>query len=209
MTKITIIDYGMGNVQSVRNAFEFLGCQVTITNEPSQVLKADALILPGVGAFGEAMKNLHHCKLLEPIQRMALEEKKPLLGICLGMQLLADSSVERGEYAGLSLIPGQVKPIPTSNHLRLPHIGWNNISLPQKTSLFNQVSDGDSFYFVHSYYFSCDASYISSETDYGGYLAASVQHENVFGVQFHPERSHHKGLGILRNFVNIVDSSHR
>lgn len=208
-TRIDIIDYGMGNLQSVRNALERLGCEVRISNDPAALAEADALILPGVGAFGEAMYNLEQRKLIEPLRRAVLEEGKPLLGICLGMQLLADSSEERGNFQGLSLIPGQVREIPVSEGLRLPHIGWNGVSIHKRDPLFREIHEGGAFYFVHSYRFECDPAYIAGVTDYGTDITAAVQKDRIFGVQFHPERSQHKGLRLLRNFVDFSETTVR
>jgi glutamine amidotransferase len=205
--KIEIIDYGMGNLQSVRNALELLGCEVRVSGNPAALSSADALILPGVGAFGEAMNNLQQRKLVEPLRYAVLSEGKPLLGICLGMQLLADSSVERGSYSGLGLIPGQVREIPVSHGFRLPHIGWNDVSVSVRDPLFRDLPDKSDFYFVHSYRFECDPAHIVGVTEYGTNITAAVQRERIFGVQFHPERSQLKGLRLLRNFVDFVNST--
>lgn len=205
-TRIGIIDYGMGNLQSVRNALERLGCEVLISSSPEILAGADALILPGVGAFGEAMNNLEQRNLVGYLRRAVLEEGKPLLGICLGMQLLADSSEERGNFQGLSLIPGKVREIPVTGGLRLPHIGWNGVSIRKRDPLFREVHEGGAFYFVHSYRFECDPSYIAGVTDYGTDITAAVQKDRIFGVQFHPERSQHKGLRLLRNFVDFSET---
>lgn len=206
-TRIDIIDYGMGNLQSVRNALEHIGCEVRISSDPAALADTDALILPGVGAFGEAMNNLQQRKLVEPLRRAVLDEGKPLLGICLGMQLLADTSDERGNYQGLSLIPGQIRKIPVSGGLLLPHVGWNSVSIRKRDPLFCDISEGGDFYFVHSYRFECSPAYIAAITDYGTDIVAAVQHERIFGVQFHPERSQHKGLRLLRNFVDFAEST--
>lgn len=202
---INIIDYGMGNLQSVRNALERVGCEVLVSSNPAALSDADALILPGVGAFGEAMSNLHKRKLVEPLRGAVLDDGKPLLGICLGMQLLADCSYERGNHQGLSLIPGQVRVIPESIGLRLPHIGWNDLSLGIPDPLFLDLPEKSAFYFVHSFRFECDPAYISATTDYGVDITAAVQWEHIFGVQFHPERSQRKGLRLLRNFIDFVE----
>lgn len=207
LTKIAIIDYGMGNLQSVRNALERVGCEVQISSELAALRSADALVLPGVGAFGEAMINLRQRKLVEPVRALVLDEGKPLLGICLGMQLLADSSEERGIYRGLSLIPGHVKEIPVSGRLRLPHIGWNGVSVRKRDPLFGDIEEQGAFYFVHSYCFECAPEHIAGVTDYGTDVTAAVQKERIFGVQFHPERSQRKGLRLLRNFVDFVGST--
>ncbi len=206
-TRIDIIDYGMGNVQSVRNALERLGCKVHVSGDFSTLSAADALVLPGVGAFGEAMTNLRDRQLVEPLRHAVLAEGKPLLGICLGMQLLADRSTERGNYSGLGLIPGQVREIPVLPGYRLPHIGWNDVSVRMRDPLFRELPEKSAFYFVHSYRFECDSQFISGLTDYGFDITASVQRERIFGVQFHPERSQRKGLRLLRNFVDFVEST--
>lgn len=206
-TRIDIIDYGMGNVQSVRNALERLGCKVRVSGDPTALSAADALVLPGVGAFGEAMNNLLDRQLVEPLRRAVLVEGKPLLGICLGMQLLADRSTERGNHSGLGLIPGQVREIPVSPGYRLPHIGWNDVSVRKSDPLFRDLPEKSAFYFVHSYRFECDSEYISGITDYGADITAAIQRDRIFGVQFHPERSQRKGLRLLRNFVDFVEST--
>lgn len=203
--KIVIVDYGMGNIRSVRNALERMGASVSESHREEDLLTADGLILPGVGAFGEAMANLNARGLVQPLLRAVKSEGKPLLGICLGMQLLADSSEERGQSKGLSLIPGEVRRIPVPPGLRLPHIGWNSLSIKKKEPLFNNASEGDAVYFVHSFHYVCDAADVSATTDYGGELVAAVQRGNVFGMQFHPERSQSKGLILLGNFVDHVD----
>jgi imidazole glycerol-phosphate synthase subunit HisH len=208
-TRIDIIDYGMGNLQSVRNALERVGCEVRVSSDAAGMSGADALILPGVGAFGEAMSNLQQRKLIEPLRRSVLDEGKPILGICLGMQLLADSSEERGDYRGLSLIPGKIREIPVSSELRLPHIGWNGVSVRKSDPLFRSIPDGGDFYFVHSYRFECDSAYVAGVTDYGTETIAAVQKDCIFGVQFHPERSQQKGLRLLRNFVDFAESTLR
>lgn len=205
--RIDIIDYGMGNLQSVRNALERLGCEVGISSDPRAMSDADALLLPGVGAFGEAMNNLQQRKLVAPLRSAVLNEGKPMLGICLGMQLLADSSDERGSFRGLSLIPGVVREIPVTEELRLPHIGWNDVSVRKPDPLFRGIPDGGAFYFVHSYRFECDAEYTAGVTDYGTDITAAVQKDRIFGVQFHPERSQRKGLHLLKNFVDFVEST--
>lgn len=204
MTKIAIVDYGMGNIRSVHNAFERLGCTVTSTSSADEIAGADALILPGVGAFGEAVAQLEARRLVKPILRAVHEQGKPLLGVCLGMQLLADSSEEHGRHRGLGLVPGAVRRLEPPGGLRVPHVGWNSISVRQRDPLFSAAHDGDAFYFVHSYHYTCDDGYVAATTDYGGPIVAAVQRGHVFGVQFHPERSQSKGLALLGNFVAHV-----
>ena len=202
---IVIVDYGMGNMRSVRNALERMGASVSDSHREEDLLAADALILPGVGAFGEAMANLKVRGLVQPLLRAVKSEGKPLLGICLGMQLLADSSEERGDSKGLSLSSGEVRRIQVPAELRLPHIGWNSLSIKKKEPLFTSASEGDSVYFVHSYHYVCDVADVAATTDYGGEVVAAVQRGNVFGMQFHPERSQSKGLALLGNFVDHVN----
>lgn len=201
---LVIVDYGMGNIRSVQNAFMRLGCTVTLSQSANDFQAADAIILPGVGAFAEAITNLRKLELLTPLRDAALKYKKPFLGICLGMQLLADSSAERGENEGLSLIPGRVEKIPAPDGLRLPHVGWNSVHITKPAPLFQTAREGESYYFVHSYHFTTTAEYIAATTDYGTEVVAAVQRENVFGVQFHPERSQASGLRLLGNFVQHV-----
>jgi len=202
---IVIVDYGMGNIRSVHNALVRMGGHVSTSHRAEELLAADALVLPGVGAFGEAVANLKARELIEPILHAVKDQGKPLLGICLGMQLLADGSEERGSSRGLSLIPGEVKRIPVPPGLRLPHIGWNSLTFRRKEPLFADAIEGDAYYFVHSYHFVCDAADVAATTDYGGNVVAAVQRGNVFGVQFHPERSQSKGLALLGNFVDHVN----
>ena len=206
---IKIVDYGMGNIQSVKNAFELLNNKVEIINDPSEIKDADGIILPGVGAFGNAIKNLQELKFIEPIKENVINQNVPLLGICLGMQLLADKSEERGIYDGLSLIPGNICKIPSIDGYRLPHIGWNEVSIKLKDPLFENINDKRSFYFVHSYRFECDEQFVVATTNYGQNINAVVQKGNVFGVQFHPEKSQRKGLHLINNFVNYIKKQKR
>lgn len=201
---VLVIDYGMGNITSVCNALALMDCNIIVSSDPADVLRADGIILPGVGAFEEAVKNLRQLKLFDAIKDSVLNDKKPLFGICLGMQLLADSSEERGFNEGLGIIPGKVKIIPTKSNLPLPHVGWNDITIRIKEPLYNEINDGDCFYFVHSYYFDCNEKYISSTVDYGMPITASVQYKNIYGAQFHPEKSQSKGKAMLRNFINSL-----
>ncbi len=207
MININIIDYGMGNIQSVKNAFELLDCNVRLIDDPKQIFLGDGLILPGVGAFGNAISNLKNRKIIEPLKEAVLDKKIPILGICLGMQLLADSSEERGDSYGLSFIPGKIKKIPELDGYRLPHVGWNEVKIKKSAPLYKNINDHSSFYFVHSFRFECDQKYISSITDYGQEITASVQKDHIFGVQFHPERSQKKGFYLINNFINYVKNS--
>jgi glutamine amidotransferase len=204
--KISIIDYGMGNLQSVRNALTQIGYHSEISSDPDSFLESDALILPGVGAFGEAMSNLNKLQITEPLKSAVMKGHKPILGICLGMQLLAETSEEQGEHQGLSLIPGVVRKIPALPPIRLPHIGWNELSVQKKNPLFSDIQEESAFYFVHSFQFICESKYIAATTEYGSIITAAVQSNNIFGTQFHPERSQSKGLQVLRNFVEYANS---
>ena len=204
MTRIAIVDYGMGNIRSVHNAFERLGCTVATTSSAADIAAADALVLPGVGAFGEAVAQLDARRLVVPILRAVHDQGKPLLGVCLGMQLLADISEEHGRHRGLGLVPGEVRRLEPPDGLRVPHVGWNAISIRRAEPLFASAAEGDAFYFVHSYEFKCEDAYVAATTDYGAPVIAAVQHGEVFGVQFHPERSQSKGLALLGNFVTHV-----
>jgi imidazole glycerol-phosphate synthase subunit HisH len=204
--RIAIVDYGMGNIRSVHNAFERVGCNVTTTASADEISAADALVLPGVGAFGEAMKNLCKRELIAPLLRAVQVEGKPLLGICLGMQLLAESSEEGGSHEGLGLVPGRVRRLDVPKSLRVPHVGWNSVSAKPTSPLFAGTHDGNAFYFVHSYHFECDAPFIAATTDYGSDVVAAVERDRVFGVQFHPERSQTNGLALLSNFVSYAST---
>lgn len=206
---IVVIDYGMGNIRSVQNALIRCGAHVSVTQSGDDFAGADALVLPGVGAFGEAMNNLKKLNLVAPIQD-TVSSGTPFLGICLGMQLLADSSVERGEHEGLGLIPGHIAKIDVPKGLRLPHVGWNMTTVKQEQPLFAQARDGESYYFVHSYHYQCDEKYVAATTDYGKDVIAAVQREHIMGVQFHPERSQASGLRLLTNFIGYVaDCAHK
>jgi len=205
--RINIIDYGIGNIRSISNALELLNCEVHLTSDIELITDCDALILPGVGSFGEAMKNLNARKLVEPIINAVENCSIPILGICLGMQLLAESSEEGGNHNGLSLIPGVVKKIPLNKGLKLPHMGWNGIFVKHSQPLFHDITNDSDFYFVHSYRFECDDLYISSITNHGVDIVSSVQKGHIFGLQFHPERSQRKGILILQNFVKYLESN--
>ena len=207
LINIKIIDYGMGNIQSVKNAFELLNSKVEIISDPSNIKNADGIILPGVGNFSNAMKNLKERKLIEPLKEVVIDQKVPILGICLGMQLLADNSEEGGINEGLSCIAGKICKIPHVEGYRLPHVGWNDVAVKKKGPLFRNIIDKGSFYFVHSYSFECDDEFVVATTNYGQSINAAVRKENVFGVQFHPEKSQQKGLHLLANFVNYIKST--
>lgn len=194
---IAVIDYGAGNLKSVTKALSFLGLPNAIVGEPSELELADALILPGVGAFPKCMEALQRGGMDREIVRQA--EKKPLLGICLGMQMLLDSSTEMGQTAGLGLIPGRVEKIETP--YKLPHIGWNSLKIVNPNPLTAGLADGDCVYFVHSFCARVEqAEHLAMVTDYGPDVTAMVARGNVFGCQFHPEKSGDVGMTILKNF---------
>lgn len=202
---IAIIDYDMGNVGSIKNMLEHLSVDAIITGDHETILSADQIIIPGVGSFDQGMQNLIERGLDRIIKIFALELKKPVLGICLGMQLLGNSS-EEGKYPGLGLIDfinvrfKQTKEIP----LRIPHMGWNTVKLEKEDPLLKDIDHTYRFYFVHSYYAKCiHEENILMSTLYGHQFTSSVHHKNIYGVQFHPEKSHHFGMKILSNFSRI------
>jgi glutamine amidotransferase len=200
---VTIIDYGIGNIRSVQKALEFVGATVALTTCADDILTADKLLLPGVGAFGAAMDALRARGWVEPIQQAA-GNGTPLLGICLGMQLLLDESDEMGQHAGLGLINGRVTRFPPSLPLKVPHMGWNAIHHQSDHPLLHDVDSGDYAYFVHSYYcIPADPAYTLATVDYGMELTAVMGKDNIFGAQFHPEKSQKAGLQILKNFAGM------
>lgn len=202
---IAIIDYGMSNLRSVRHAFEYLGAEARIVDAPETLRNARALVLPGDGAFGPAMENLRARGWLEPICD-AIARGVPFLGICLGMQLLFDSSQENGEHRGLGILRGRVKKFPRAAG-KIPQIGWNQLRVSADSKFLAGVRDGTYAYFVHSYYCQADdAKVIAAKTEYGIEYAAAVEHGNVWGAQFHPEKSGAEGLRMLGNFLEMVKS---
>ena len=204
---IAIIDYGVGNLFSLKSSFAFINEEAVVTGDKKTIEKCDRIILPGVGDFADAAMKLEASGLGEVVREQA-EAGKPILGICLGMQLLFDKSYEYGEHRGLGLIKGSVKPIADAvdKDLKIPHIGWNSLIFPkdrEKSPLYKYTGEGDFVYFVHSFYAAdCDES-VTALTEYGAMLTASVQNKNVYGAQFHPEKSGNVGLGILKAFCEI------
>lgn len=199
---IAIIDYGVGNLFSLRSSFAAIGADAVATADPAVIQAADRIILPGVGAFGDAAQKLKDSGMAELVVREA-ERGKPILGICLGMQLLLEKSYEYGEHAGLGLIPGAVKPIAdvVPKDYKIPHIGWNALHLTDPACpIFKYTKNGDCVYFVHSFYANDCAPAVIATAEYGAPLTAAVAHKNVYGCQFHPEKSGAVGLNILRAF---------
>lgn len=205
---ITIIDYGAGNLKSVTNAFKAISYTPLITQDPDNVKKATAVILPGVGAFGDGISRLKELELLEAVQDAVIRHGIPYLGICLGLQFIADFSREMGEHRGLGWIKGAVEKInPSGNGFRIPHIGWNNIEIIWEDPLFTGLAEEPVFYFVHSYHFNIDEAdkeYITSKVYHGMSITASLQKDNIFAVQFHPEKSQQNGMTVLKNFVKML-----
>ncbi len=201
---IAIIDYGVGNLFSLYSSLKFIGAEANITSSPEEIKKADKIILPGVGAFGDAADKLHLSGLDKILQQEA-DSGKNIMGICLGMQLLFEKSYEYGEHDGLGLLPGKVVPMDGNipENLKIPHIGWNKLIFKQKNKLFKYINDGDCVYFVHSYYAADCDEYVIASAEYGHELTAAVAKNNIMGCQFHPEKSGEVGLNILRAFCDI------
>lgn len=201
---IAIIDYDAGNIKSVEKALEFLGEEVQITRDAQEILSADGVILPGVGAFGDAMRKLEDFGLVEVIRECARRDI-PFLGICLGLQLLFESSEESPGVQGLGLLPGRIVRIPDDGGLKVPHIGWNNLKYPHEGRLFRGLPEDVYVYFVHSYYLQArEEGIVKAVTEYGTQIHASVEKDNVFACQFHPEKSSGVGMKILSNFIQVV-----
>ena len=202
---VAIVDYGVGNLFSLKCSLDYIGAKAAVTSNESDLDAADAVILPGVGAFRDAAAKLRDSGLDTAVVRNA-QSGKPLLGICLGMQMLFDKSYEYGEYAGLGLIPGDIVPLAgyVPAELKIPQIGWNALRFTQNDSpLFRYNKDGDHVYFVHSYYAKCDGAYVIADTEYGATVTAAVVKGNVFGCQFHPEKSGQVGLNMLKAFCEM------
>jgi glutamine amidotransferase len=205
---IAIIDYGMGNLRSVQKGFEKVGCEAVVTADPKVVLEAERIVLPGVGAFRDCIRNLEAGGFVEPILRV-IREGRPFLGICLGLQLLFTESEEFGIHQGLGVIPGRVVRFPegmteTGEALKVPHMGWNQLSFKRRPAAFEGLSEGTNVYFVHSYYVKPDdEAVVATTTTYGIDFCSSIWKDNIVATQFHPEKSQEKGLSILKQFAGM------
>ena len=200
---IAIIDYDAGNLKSVEKALVSLGEETIITRNFSEILGADKVILPGVGAFGDAMAQLKKYELDKVVHEVA-EKETPLLGICLGLQLMFESSEETPGVEGLHLLDGHIHRIPDAEGIKIPHIGWNSLEFPKESRLFKGLSDQTYVYFVHSYYLkAANEAIVAATTEYSTHIHAAVEHGNIFACQFHPEKSSTVGLQILQNFANL------
>jgi glutamine amidotransferase len=205
MTKgVAIVDYGVGNLRSAQKAIEHVGAQAEVTSDPSRIAQAAAVVLPGQGAFGTCMRNLRAAGLVEPV-RDAVRSGKPFLGICIGMQLLFEGSDESPDVEGLGVFGGRCVRFPRDPVRKVPHMGWDQVRVVQKTPVLAGIEDGSYVYFVHSYYaVPADPSIVATETTYGPTFASSVAKDNVFAGVFHPEKSQRTGLRLLHNFVGQI-----
>lgn len=198
-----MIDYDAGNLKSVEKALDFLGQEVLITRDQNEILKADKIILPGVGAFGEAMEKLNKYDLVDTLRKVA-NQGTPFFGICLGLQVMFESSDENPGVEGLGILKGKIKRIPPKEGLKIPHMGWNSISIRPDSRLFAGIPNESYVYFVHSYYLCAeDESIVAATTDYSVNIHAAVEKDNIFACQFHPEKSSQIGLKILENFAKL------
>ncbi len=206
LPEICIVNYGMGNLGSVLNALAFLGFRASVANDRKTIAGADAYVLPGVGAFGEAMDNLSRIGVIEVLAEQVLGKKKPFLGICLGMQLLAEDSEEKGFQRGLGWIKGHVLRIPAGPGIRVPHVGWSEVEFTDPAFFF-RLAPKASFYFDHSFHLECDPKMVVAHCRHGRPLAAAIRRRNIFATQFHPEKSQKNGLKLMRNFLNYCVGS--
>lgn len=202
---LAIIDYDAGNIKSVEKALHYLGEEIILTRDPKEILGADRIILPGVGSFKDCMDNLNRYDLPEVIREAVFDKKIPFLGICLGQQMLFESSEESPGVPGLGLLEGEVKRIPPKPGLKIPHMGWNRLHLQHEGRLFKDIPQDSYVYFVHSYYLKAkDESIVKATTDYSVTIHASVEKDHIFGCQFHPEKSSDCGIQMLKNFTTIT-----
>jgi glutamine amidotransferase len=202
--RVLVVDYGTGNHGSVVRSFEECGARVLVSNNPQSISGADRIVIPGVGAFGDAMDTLRRTGWRDALHRASLEDQIPILGICLGMQLLADYGDEGGGTDGLGLIGGRACRLNNAQGERLPHVGWNEVHSTSDSALFRHIAPGTDFYFVHSYHLAADdAANVIATTPYCGVFGSAVARDNIFGVQFHPEKSSKAGLQLIRNFLSV------
>lgn len=200
---IAIIDYDAGNLKSVEKALKYLGQDVIVSRDSSEILQADKVILPGVGSFGDAMNKLDHFNLVDTIKKVA-EKDTPFLGICLGLQLLFEKSDETPGAEGLGILKGEILRIPPKEGLKIPHMGWNSLNIKPQARLFDGIANNSYVYFVHSYYLKAeDENIVAASTEYSTHIHASVESGNIFACQFHPEKSSDVGLRILKNFASL------
>lgn len=209
MKQVTIIDYGSGNLHSINKAFEKQAAGnfiVKVSDTAEDIEKASHIVLPGVGAFGDCIKGLKSRHgIIDALNKAVINEKKPFLGVCVGMQMLAEYGLENGRHDGLGWIKGGVIPIDScGKSLKIPHMGWNELTIVKKTAIIENITSGDHAYFVHSYYFDLkEENALIASTDYGQKLTAIIQKENILGVQFHPEKSQETGLKLISNFLKM------
>jgi len=203
---VIIVDYGVGNLQSVKNAFLHNGsCVARVSDDPKSLREADAIVLPGVGAFREGIEMLRKKGFVELLNTQVLQKKTPILAVCLGMQFLMDSSEEGGDTLGLGWISGRVSRFSLSSDYRIPHMGWNNLDFSQQANMFKGITRDKNFYFAHSYIVnSMERDQVLATCHYGHQFPAAVRKENIIGLQFHPEKSHHNGLIVIDNFIDLA-----
>jgi glutamine amidotransferase len=209
MTSVSIVDYGMGNIRSVANAFEALGAETTIVADPDLVQHAERLVLPGVGAFGDGMDKLRRGGWVDELEEAVLRRGTLFLGLCVGMQLLASRGSEHGDHAGLGWVPGSVTRLePADPDCRVPHVAWNDVVFKKSNGLYNGLGESADFYFVHSFaLWPDDTDVVSGFCDHGGEFPASVEVENIYATQFHPEKSQKAGMTVLRNFLECKSAA--
>lgn len=203
--KVAIVDYGTGNLNSVRRSMDILGVSSVVTADPHLIGSAEKIILPGVGHFGKAMENLRRLDLIDTLNRTVLSERKPILGICLGMELMTEKS-EEGNAAGLGWFPAEIVKfrISETRGFKIPHMGWNRVRIKKQSALMSNIPETAEFYFVHSYHLKVrDESDVLNETEYEASFPSAIERDNIFGVQYHPEKSHDAGLRLLENFVGM------
>jgi imidazole glycerol-phosphate synthase subunit HisH len=205
MNQVVIVDYGMGNINSVANALKRLGASYFISDKGEDLKLAKSIILPGVGGFGSAMNNIRSSGLEPALQEEVINNSKPFLGICLGMQVLASASEESRDIKGLGWIPGKVVKIKTTPSILVPQVGWNEVNFSSDSPFFDRISQNDHFYFDHSYHLQCDPNIVIATCDYGDKLVSGIQKNNIVAVQFHPEKSQRTGLKLLRNFLKYIE----